>query len=75
MTNLEALARKLWAEALDSGMGSQRARDQLVERLEGKAVRGEKPATPDTTLTEQLDRTEAELINSLAAPAKEDNVP
>lgn len=65
MTNLEALARRLWMHALLGGMGSQRTQEMLVERLEGKAVRGEKPPTTDTTLTEQLDRTEADFINAL----------
>lgn len=68
VTNLEALAHRIWNEALGTAMGSQRAREMIVERLEGKAVRGEKPAVPDTTLNEQLDRTETDLINSLKEP-------
>jgi len=65
MTNLEALARRVFDEALSRNLGSQRARELIVERLEGKAVRGDKPVTPDTTLEDQLERTEADLINSL----------
>lgn len=65
ITNLEALARRLWLEALGTAMGSQRAREMIVERLEGKAVRGDKPATPDTALNEQLERNEIDIINSL----------
>lgn len=71
MTNLEALVRRLWTHAIIGGMGSQATAALVVERLEGKAVRGEKPSQPDTTLNEQLDRTEADLINSLTPP-KED---
>lgn len=66
--NIEVLARTIW---LAAKVGNQKAQEIIVERLEGKAVRGEKPATPDTTLNEQLERTEADLINSLA-PKKED---
>lgn len=63
--NLELLARRVWSEAKSSSMGSQRAREMIAERLEGKAVRGEKPSVPDTTIEDQLERTEADLINSL----------
>jgi hypothetical protein len=66
MTNLEALARRVFDEALTAALGSQRAREMIVERLEGKAVRGEKPNLPDTNLDDQLDRTEADLINALS---------
>jgi hypothetical protein len=65
MLNLELLARRVWTEAKSSSLGSQRARDMIAERLEGKAVRGDKPPVQDTTIEEQLDRTEADLINSM----------
>lgn len=65
MLNLELLARRVWTEAKSSSLGSQRARDMIAERLEGKAVRGDKPPIQDTTIEEQLDRTEADLINSM----------
>jgi hypothetical protein len=62
--NLEVLARAIWKEAKASNLGSQRAREMIAERLEGKAVRGEKPPVQDTTIEDQLERTEADLINS-----------
>lgn len=65
LTNLELLARRVFREALSSNMGSQRAREMIVERLEGKAIRGEKPPQPDTGLEGQLDATERDLIESL----------
>lgn len=69
MMNLEVLARRVWDEAMSKNMGSQRAREMIAERLEGKAVRGEKPVTPDTSIEEQIDRAEVELINSLKKDA------
>jgi hypothetical protein len=69
MLNLEVLARKVWREALSLNMGSQKAREMIAERLEGKAVRGDKPVQPDTTIEEQIDRAEVDLINSLKKDA------
>jgi hypothetical protein len=71
ITNLEALARMVWNDGLSQRMGSQRTREMIVERLEGKAVRGEKVNLPDTSLDDQLDRTEAELINALGSKVSE----
>lgn len=65
ITQLEALVRRIWQEALSGNMGSQRARELIVERLEGKAPRGEAPKTANTTLEEQLEKTEVDLLNSL----------
>lgn len=66
MSNLEVLARRVWDEALSKNMGSHKARELIVDRLEGKAVRGDKPHQPDRTIEEQLERAEADLINSLS---------
>lgn len=70
MMNLEVLARLSWEEALSRNFGSQRVREMIIERLEGKAVKGEKPPVPDTTVEEQIERSEVELINALTIKEK-----
>lgn len=65
VTNLEALARAVFDTALRNGLQSQQARNLVVERLEGKAVRGERPSVADTVVDDALDNAEAALIESL----------
>lgn len=66
MTNLEVLTRRMVEDSMMGNMGSHRAREFIIERLEGKAVRGEKPAVSDTTLDDQLSEAEAVLLNSFS---------
>lgn len=70
MTNLEVLARRVFAAALASNMGAQRARELVVDRLEGKAQRAAQVHTPDTTIEDQLDKAAVALLNGMATPDK-----
>jgi hypothetical protein len=49
-------------------LGQKDARDAVLDRLEGKAIRGQAVQAPDNTLDEQLDRASIDAINRLAAP-------
>ncbi len=73
MTGLELLARKVFYAALSDNMGAQRARELVVERLEGKAVRAAQVQTPDTTIEDQIDRAAVAALNELATSTKDDN--
>lgn len=72
-SNLEVLARKVVDSALTTSMGSQRARELIVERIEGKAQRANQVVQPDTTLEDQIDRAAVALLNDLAAPKPKDS--
>lgn len=71
MSNLEVLARKVFDAALSDGMGSQKARELLVDRLEGKAGRAATPTGANTELDDQLDRTAVSLLNELVPTQKD----
>lgn len=63
MTNAEVLARNILNDAL---AGDKAAREMIVDRVEGKAVRGEKVQTADTTVEDQIGEAEVALLNGLA---------
>jgi hypothetical protein len=72
MTNMEVLARKVFNTALREGMQTQRARELVIERLEGKAGRAAPVQGSNTELDDQLDRAAVALLNDLAPTPKED---
>lgn len=65
MTNLEVLARKVFFAALTDFMGAQRARELVIERLEGKAGRAAPTQGANTELDDQLDRAAVSALNDL----------
>lgn len=67
-SNLEVLARKVVKASLSDNMGAQRARELIVERIEGKAQRANQVSTPDTALEDQIDKAAVAMLNDLAAP-------
>lgn len=70
-TKAEIIAAKVVEVAMGNTTGSMRARELIVERIEGKAQRANPVSTPDTTLEDQIDKTALAMLNELAAPAKE----
>ena len=65
MTNLEKLARMIWDEALMNKIGSQKVREMLADRLEGKSGRAAPPVDRNLELDEVLDRAGVDAINEL----------
>lgn len=63
MTNAELLARSLIYDALK---GDRDAREKVLDRLEGKPIRGQPVFAPDTSLEEQIDRLGVAALNDLA---------
>jgi hypothetical protein len=70
-SNLEVLARKVVKASLSDNMGAQRARELIVERIEGKAQRANQVSTPDTALEDQIDKAAVALLNGIAKPDNE----
>lgn len=70
-SNLEVLARKVVKASLSDNMGAQRARELIVERIEGKAQRANQVQGVDTSLEDQIDKAAVALLNDIAAPVKE----
>jgi hypothetical protein len=64
-TNMEVLARKVFSSALSDNMGAQRARELVIERLEGKAGRAAPTQGTNTELDDQLDRAAVSALNDL----------
>lgn len=62
MTNLEVIARGMVADAMRGGGA---ARELVIDRVEGKAVRAAQVTPPDTSLEEQIDRSSVEALNAL----------
>jgi len=71
MTNMEVLARRVFDSALSSGMGAQKARELVVDRLEGKAGRATPVQGANTELDDQLDRVAIGLLNELVPRSKD----
>jgi hypothetical protein len=61
----EALARMLMERALG---GNQFAIEAVLDRVEGKAVRGQQAAQVDNAIEEQIDRAAVASLNSLLTP-------
>lgn len=66
--NVEVLSRQILSAALQ---GNQTAIAIVLDRVEGKAVRGTPVAQTDTTIEDQIDRASVEQLNKLV-PKKED---
>lgn len=69
MTNVEVLARKMWHSAIEPGLNQAKARELVIDRLEGKAGRANNVNPVNTELDEQLDRQATDLLNDLAKPS------
>lgn len=63
LTNAEVLARRILNDALS---GDKAARELVIDRVEGKAVRGEKVQSSDTTVEDQVDEATVALLNGLS---------
>lgn len=66
--NAEVLARTILNRALQE---NQAAIDIVLDRAEGKAVRGTPVAQTDTTIEDQIDRASVEQLNKLVPTPKE----
>lgn len=62
MSNAEVLARGIMNAAL---LGDKAARELVIDRVEGKAVRGQTVQTADMTVEDQVDEA---MIALLSAP-------
>lgn len=67
MSNAEVLMRGILRDALK---GDKAAREILLDRAEGKAVRGQVVQSADTTVEDQIDAAALALLNGLAEPDK-----
>lgn len=73
-TNMEVLARKVFSAALADTMGAQRARELVIERLEGKAGRAAPTQGTNTELDDQLDRAAVAALNEFVPDKGAENV-
>lgn len=72
LTNADVLARGILEDAM---AGDKAAREIVLDRVEGKAVRGQTIQSADTTVEDQITEAEVALLNNLAKPDKgADNV-
>lgn len=71
---MEVLARKVFSAALADNLGSQRARELVIERLEGKAGRATPIQGTNTELDDQLDRAAVSALNDLVPDKGAENV-
>lgn len=62
LTYMDVLATRLMADALN---GDRAAREQVLNRVDGKPSMAEKVRTPDTTVEDQLDALAVQSLNKL----------